>query len=89
MCELDIIFHSDQVQYILSELVQGGLVLETSLPLIQASAEAHDKAARASSTADEQMGGTGGGQMGGGSSSSGGFSGFVGKMKSKAGALRG
>lgn len=28
VCELDLIFHSDKVHYILDEIVQGGLVLE-------------------------------------------------------------
>ena len=30
VCELDIIFNSDKVHYILDELVMGGMVLETS-----------------------------------------------------------
>jgi AP-3 complex subunit sigma len=30
VCELDIIFHSDKVHYILDELIMGGLVLETN-----------------------------------------------------------
>jgi len=30
VCELDIIFHSDKVHYILDEIIQGGLVLETN-----------------------------------------------------------
>jgi len=34
VCELDLIFHMDKVQYILSEMVQGGMVLETSLSTI-------------------------------------------------------
>ena len=84
VCELDIIFHSDQVQYILAELIQGGLVLETALPLIRESAERHEKAARASSTADEQKGSGGAGAAGGaGSMSSSSFGGFLGKVKSK------
>ena len=29
VCELDLIFHPDRVGYILDEVVQGGLVLET------------------------------------------------------------
>ena len=31
VCELDIIFHSDKVHFILDEIVLGGLVLETNL----------------------------------------------------------
>eukprot|EP01006_Ploeotia_vitrea_P058772 TRINITY_DN70185_c0_g1_i1.p1 TRINITY_DN70185_c0_g1~~TRINITY_DN70185_c0_g1_i1.p1 ORF type:complete len:170 (+),score=37.48 TRINITY_DN70185_c0_g1_i1:48-512(+) len=30
VCELDLVFHSDQVHYILDEIVMGGLVLETN-----------------------------------------------------------
>ena len=29
VCELDLIFHPDRVFYILDEIVQGGMVLET------------------------------------------------------------
>lgn len=29
VCELDLIFHSDKVHYILDEIIQGGMVLET------------------------------------------------------------
>jgi len=31
VCELDLIFHTDKVHYILDEIVMGGMVLETSL----------------------------------------------------------
>lgn len=31
VCELDLIFHSEKVHYILDEIVQGGLVLETNM----------------------------------------------------------
>jgi AP-3 complex subunit sigma len=31
VCELDLIFHSDRVHYILDEIVMGGMVLETSI----------------------------------------------------------
>uniref|UniRef100_A0A7S3PG58 AP complex subunit sigma n=1 Tax=Aplanochytrium stocchinoi TaxID=215587 RepID=A0A7S3PG58_9STRA len=31
VCELDLIYHSDNVHYILDEIVQGGLVLETNM----------------------------------------------------------
>jgi AP-3 complex subunit sigma len=31
VCELDLIFHFDKVQYILQELVMGGMVLETNM----------------------------------------------------------
>ncbi len=31
VCELDLIFHSDRVHYILDEIVMGGMVLETNV----------------------------------------------------------
>ncbi|KAK4687315.1 AP-3 complex subunit sigma, partial [Tremellales sp. Uapishka_1] len=31
VCELDLIFHFDKVHYVLSEIIQGGLVLETNI----------------------------------------------------------
>lgn len=31
VCELDLIFHFDEVQYVLNEIIQGGLVLETNI----------------------------------------------------------
>lgn len=31
VCELDLIFHSDKVQYVLDEVVMGGMVLETNI----------------------------------------------------------
>ena len=34
VCELDLIFNSDKVHFILDEIVQGGMVLETSVPRI-------------------------------------------------------
>merc|ERR1719362_815792 len=34
VCELDLIFHSDRVHYILDEIVMGGMVLETNINLI-------------------------------------------------------
>lgn len=34
VCELDMIFHMEKVQYVLSEMVQGGMVLETNLNTI-------------------------------------------------------
>ena len=30
VCELDLIFHSDKVNYILDEIIMGGMVLETN-----------------------------------------------------------
>jgi len=37
VCELDLIFHSDRVHYILDEIVMGGMVLETNISLIMQS----------------------------------------------------
>lgn len=34
VCELDLIFHSDKVHFILDEIVMGGMVLETNLSSI-------------------------------------------------------
>ncbi len=31
VCELDLVFHSDKVHYVLDEIVMGGLVLETNM----------------------------------------------------------
>jgi AP-3 complex subunit sigma len=31
VCELDLIFHSDAVHYVLDEIVMGGMVLETNI----------------------------------------------------------
>ena len=46
VCELDLIFHSDRVHYVLDEIVMGGLVLETSLPDIVATLDAHKNIVR-------------------------------------------
>lgn len=34
VCELDLIFHSDRVHYIIDEIIMGGMVLETNLSSI-------------------------------------------------------
>ncbi|CAN0338321.1 unnamed protein product, partial [Phaeothamnion confervicola] len=31
VCELDLIFHSDKVHYVLDEIIMGGMVLETNI----------------------------------------------------------
>jgi AP-3 complex subunit sigma len=31
VCELDLIFHSDKVHYIVDEIIMGGMVLETNI----------------------------------------------------------
>ena len=43
VCELDLIFHSDRVHYILDEIVMGGMVLETSAAEILEAVIAMDK----------------------------------------------
>ncbi|KAI0067766.1 Adaptor protein complex sigma subunit [Artomyces pyxidatus] len=37
VCELDLVFHFDEVHHILAEIIQGGLVLETNLEAIDSS----------------------------------------------------
>ncbi|KAF7784709.1 hypothetical protein Agabi119p4_874 [Agaricus bisporus var. burnettii] len=39
VCELDLVFHFDEVHHILSELIQGGLVLETNVEEIDAAVQ--------------------------------------------------
>ena len=36
VCELDLIFHSDKVHYILDEIIMAGMVLETNMSHIMA-----------------------------------------------------
>lgn len=43
VCELDLIFHVDKVQYILQEIVMGGMVLETNMSEILTHVEAQNK----------------------------------------------
>ena len=43
VCELDLIFHVDKVQYILQEIVMGGMVLETNMTEILTHVEAQSK----------------------------------------------
>ncbi|XP_002161032.1 AP-3 complex subunit sigma-1 isoform X1 [Hydra vulgaris] len=43
VCELDLIFHVDKVQYILQEIVMGGMVLETNMTEILSHIEAQNK----------------------------------------------
>jgi len=37
VCELDLVFHFDEVHHILAEIIQGGVVLETNLDEIDSS----------------------------------------------------
>merc|ERR1712194_463746 len=34
VCELDLIFHSDRIHYVLDEIVMGGMVLETNISVV-------------------------------------------------------
>jgi AP-3 complex subunit sigma len=43
VCELDLIFHADEVHYILSELVMGGMVLQTNMADILARIDEQSK----------------------------------------------
>lgn len=43
VCELDLIFHADAVHHILSELVMGGMVLQTNMSDILARIEDQNK----------------------------------------------
>ena len=43
VCELDLIFHSDRVHYILDEIIMGGMVLETNASEIMDAVAAMDK----------------------------------------------
>ncbi|KAI7858685.1 adaptor-related protein complex 3 sigma 1 subunit [Circinella umbellata] len=51
VCELDLIFHFDEVHHILSEIVQGGMVLETNMNEIVAAINEMNKAKKKSGTA--------------------------------------
>ncbi|KAI9316097.1 AP-3 complex subunit sigma-1-like protein [Dichotomocladium elegans] len=44
VCELDLIFHFDEVHHILSEIVQGGMVLETNINEIVAAVNEMNRA---------------------------------------------
>eukprot|EP01061_Rhynchopus_euleeides_P017036 TRINITY_DN283_c0_g1_i1.p3 TRINITY_DN283_c0_g1~~TRINITY_DN283_c0_g1_i1.p3 ORF type:complete len:185 (+),score=51.69 TRINITY_DN283_c0_g1_i1:80-556(+) len=47
VCELDLIFHSDRVHYILDEIIMGGMVLETNKDEILRSLDALSQAQKA------------------------------------------
>lgn len=48
VCELDLIFHFDEVHAILNEVIQGGLVVETNINEIVSAAQATSRARKAS-----------------------------------------
>ena len=43
VCELDLIFHSDKVHYIIDEIICAGMVLETNLGLIMSAIHDQNK----------------------------------------------
>ncbi|WVQ92993.1 hypothetical protein IAU59_000056 [Kwoniella sp. CBS 9459] len=78
VCELDLIFHYDEVHHVLSEIIQGGLVLETNINEISACVNAASKNRKASAASSNPLipsalvlpggggrGGGGGGRSGG------------------------
>ncbi|KZP00798.1 Adaptor protein complex sigma subunit, partial [Calocera viscosa TUFC12733] len=71
VCELDLVFHFDEVHAILSEVVQGGVVLETNVDAIHEAAQAAALARRQSFAAANPL------ALGGGSGASGGGGGMV------------
>ena len=75
VCELDLIFHFDEVHGILDEIIQGGLVLDTNINEIAQNAELANKARKASASTTSLTGSTGvipgiGGNAGANASSS-------------------
>jgi len=46
VCELDLVFHFDEVHHILSEIIQGGVVLETNVEEIATAVQNATKARR-------------------------------------------
>ncbi|OCF32447.1 AP-3 complex subunit sigma [Kwoniella heveanensis BCC8398] len=55
VCELDLIFHYDEVHHVLSEIIQGGLVLETNINEISACVNAASKNRKASSASSNPL----------------------------------
>lgn len=43
VCELDLIFHSDKVNYMLDEIIMAGMVLETNISVILQSINEQNK----------------------------------------------
>ncbi|GMH50525.1 hypothetical protein TrVE_jg6349 [Triparma verrucosa] len=48
VCELDLIFHSDKVHYVLDEIVSGGMVLETNISMVLESVREQGKLGKSS-----------------------------------------
>jgi len=65
VCELDLVFHFDEVHHILSDIIQGGLVLETNVEEIDSSAQQAAKSRKESfASANPLLLGVGGGPRG-------------------------
>lgn len=80
VCELDLIFHSDRVNYILDEIIMAGMVLETNIHQILLAVTEQNRLHTQSlktNTSTSIGGGSGGGSGGyyGGNGSSGSSSG--------------
>ncbi|WWC90972.1 uncharacterized protein L201_005910 [Kwoniella dendrophila CBS 6074] len=55
VCELDLIFHFDEVHHVLSEIIQGGLVLETNINEISACVQAATRNRKASAASSNPL----------------------------------
>lgn len=55
VCELDLIFHSDRVNYILDEIIMAGMVLETNINNVISSISEQNKLHQASLKANTTM----------------------------------
>ncbi|CAE6432560.1 unnamed protein product [Rhizoctonia solani] len=65
VCELDLVFHFDEVHHILAELIQGGLVLETNVEEIARAVQERQKVQKAAYAADNPLAAIGSGAVGG------------------------
>jgi len=64
VCELDLVFHFDEVHHILAELVQGGLVLETNVDEISMQVQQIAQARKSSYTSANPLALGGPGSLG-------------------------
>ena len=51
VCELDLIFHPDKVNYILDEIIMGGMVLDTNIADVLEAIHEMDKLEKSTKTA--------------------------------------
>ncbi|KAF4623574.1 hypothetical protein D9613_001669 [Agrocybe pediades] len=67
VCELDLVFHFDEVHHVLSEIIQGGLVLDTNVEEIDVAVQEAARARKESYAASNplSLGGGGLGPRGG------------------------